>query len=128
MAHQVGSNRQHHMRHRSQQADHHRSCDHPRQAGSKRYQQQPYHAAIIDARTVGRDGVTAYNDLLRTADNAGLKVDVILLLSAEQSKWKHQAREHEHGAVLFDPGISMKSLLRTLDELTPPEKPRAAGA
>jgi serine/threonine protein kinase len=95
---------------------------------AKRYQQQPYHAAIIDARTVGRDGVTAYNDLLRTADNAGLKVDVILLLSEAQADWKHQAREHEHGATLSDPGISMKVLLRTLDELTPPEKPRAPGA
>lgn len=92
----------------------------------KRYQQQPYHAAIIDARTVGRDGVAAYNDVLRAADNSGLVVDVILLLSEEQAGWRRDARQHEHGAVLIDPGISMKQLLRTLHELTPPEKPPEA--
>jgi tRNA A-37 threonylcarbamoyl transferase component Bud32/CheY-like chemotaxis protein len=94
---------------------------------TKRFQQQPYHAAVIDARTVGRDGVTAYNDLLRAADSAGLLVDVILLLSEAQAAWQREAREHEHGAVLLDPGISMKQLLRTLHQLTPPERPRAPG-
>lgn len=85
----------------------------------KRYQQQAYHAVIIDARTVGQDGVTAYNDVLRAADNAGLEVGVILLLSQEQAGWRGQARQHERGAVLIDPGISMKQVLTTLDKLTP---------
>ena len=86
----------------------------------KRYQQQAYHAVIIDARTVGRDGVTAYNDVLRAADAAGLEVGVILLLGADQANWKGQARAHARGAVLLEPpGISMKQLLRKLDELAP---------
>jgi serine/threonine protein kinase len=88
---------------------------------TRRYHQQAYHAAIIDARTVGRDGVTAYNDLLRVADNTGLEVGVILLLGEDQANWKGEARKHDRGVVLVDPGISMKQLLRALDSLIPSE-------
>ncbi len=87
----------------------------------KRYQQQAYHAVIIDARTVGREGVAAFNDVLRAADNTGMEVAAVLILSEEQAGWKAEAREHEHGAVLIDPGVTMKQLFRTLNELAPPD-------
>lgn len=89
---------------------------------ARRYQQQAYHAVIIDARTVGHDGVTAFNDVLRAADTAGMAVSAILLLSEEQAGWRVQARESAHGAVLIDPGISMKQLLGTLDRLGAADK------
>lgn len=89
----------------------------------KRYQQQAYHAVIIDARTVGRDGVIAFNDVLRAADNAGLDVAAILILSAENAGWEADARRHARGAVLVDPGVTMKQLFRTLNELLPDETP-----
>ncbi len=89
----------------------------------KRYQQQAYHAAIIDARTVGREGVTAYNDLLRVSDNTGLEVGVVLILGADQTKWKGEARAHPRGAILIDPGVTMKQLLSTLETLTPDDAP-----
>lgn len=85
----------------------------------RRYQQQAFHAIIVDARTVGREGVAAYNDVLRAADQAGMEVSAILLLAEEQVAWQREARQHDHGAVLIDPGISMKKLLRTLNELNP---------
>jgi serine/threonine protein kinase len=85
----------------------------------KRYKQQAYHAVIIDARTVGREGVDAYNDVLRAADQSGLQVCVILLLAEDQVGWKGEARAHANAAVLVDPGVTMKQLLRTLYELTP---------
>jgi serine/threonine protein kinase len=88
----------------------------------KRYEQQAYHAAVIDARTVGRDGVSAYNGLLRVADNGGLEVGVILILGADQANWKGEAREHPRGAVLIDPGVTMKQLLATLDRLVPADE------
>jgi len=86
----------------------------------RRYQQQAYHAVIIDAGTVGRDGVTAYNDVLRAADSAGLEVGAILILSEDQASWKTEARQHEHGAVLVRP-VTMKQLLHKLRDLTPPD-------
>jgi serine/threonine protein kinase len=85
----------------------------------RRYQQQAYHALIVDARTVGKEGVAAFNDVLRAADEAGLQVGVILLLAEEQAAWERDARQHGSGAVLIDPGISMKKLFRTLRKLTP---------
>jgi serine/threonine protein kinase len=90
----------------------------PQQA-VKRYEQQAYHAVVVDARTVGRDGVAAYNGVLRAADNVGLQVGAVLLLNAEQAKWKADARAHPHGAVLVEPpGVTMKQLLRVLEQLT----------
>jgi eukaryotic-like serine/threonine-protein kinase len=94
----------------------------------KRYQQQAYHAIIVDARTVGREGVTAFNDVLRAADAAGMQVGAILLLAEDQAEWEQLARQDSQGAVLTDPGISMKSLLRTLDELNPSDESREPGA
>lgn len=91
----------------------------PNQA-ARRYQQQPYHAAIIDARQLGRDGLTAYHDVLRAADSAHMEVSVVLLLSEDQAAWKREARQDSGGTVLVDPGISMKQLLRALEG---PEKP-----
>ncbi|HEY1187103.1 MAG TPA: serine/threonine-protein kinase [Gemmata sp.] len=85
----------------------------------RRYQQQAYHALIIDARTVGREGVVAFNDVLRAADNTGMEVAAVLILGEDQATWKASARTHTHGAVLTDPGVTMKQLLRTLGELAP---------
>jgi serine/threonine protein kinase len=93
----------------------------------KRYQQQAFHAVIIDARGVGREGVTAFNDVLRAADNVGMEVGAILLLGEEQAMWRHDARQHANAIVLTDPGITMKQLLRKLRELAPTEKPHPAG-
>ncbi len=84
----------------------------------KRYQQQPYHAIIIDAGTVGRDGVDAYNEVLREADVGGLDVSAILILSEDQAGWATQAKTHAHGAVLIRP-VTMKQLLDRLNQLAP---------
>ncbi|MBY0457350.1 MAG: protein kinase [Gemmataceae bacterium] len=85
----------------------------------RRYEQQAYHAVIIDARTVGRDGVAAYNDVLRAADNARLEVAAVLILGEDQAHWRAEARDHDRGAILTDPGVTMKQLTRTLSELVP---------
>jgi serine/threonine protein kinase len=85
----------------------------------KRYGQQAYHAVLIDARTVGRDGVDAYNGVLRAADQAGLEVGAILILGDKQANWKADARAHARGAVLVEPPVvTMKQLLHTLERLT----------
>jgi serine/threonine protein kinase len=85
----------------------------------KRYEQQAYHAVVIDARTVGRDGVDAFNGVLRAADSAGLEVGAVLILGEAQKNWKTQVRPHARGAVLVEPPVvSMKQLLETLDKLS----------
>jgi eukaryotic-like serine/threonine-protein kinase len=90
---------------------------------AKRFKQQPFHALLIDARTVGRDGVDAYNDVLRAADDQGLEITAVLILGEDQAGWKVQARQHARGSVLTDPGVTMKQLLRALKDAPPDDAP-----
>jgi serine/threonine protein kinase len=83
----------------------------------KRYREQAYHAVLIDAGTVGRDGVEAYNEVLRAADLAGLDVGAILILSEDQAEWARGARPHDRGVVMTRP-VTMKQLLEKVHELT----------
>jgi serine/threonine protein kinase len=83
-----------------------------------RYKQQPYHALIVDARTVGEDGIDAYNRVLREADAVGLEVGAVLILGEDQTKWARRATPHKNAAVLVEP-VTMKQLLLKLYELTP---------
>ncbi|MCS6864938.1 MAG: protein kinase [Gemmataceae bacterium] len=96
----------------------------PTQA-AKRYKQEAYHALIVDARTVGREGVDAFNDVLRVAGHVGMEVCAFLLLSAEQTPWRSLVREGPNSVVLVDPGITMKQLLGKLRECVPVDQPLA---
>ena len=84
----------------------------------KRYQQQPYHALIIDAGTVGPDGVKALNRVIREADSMNLDVGAVLILNEDQLEWAAQANEHKNAAVMVRP-ITMKKLLEQVYRLTP---------
>jgi serine/threonine protein kinase len=84
-----------------------------------RYKHQPYHALIVDARTVGEDGIEAYNRVLREADSVGLDVGAVLILGEDQARWANRATRHKNGTVLTDPGVTMKDLLLALYDLTP---------
>jgi serine/threonine protein kinase len=84
-----------------------------------RYKQQPYHALIVDARTVGRDGVETFNRVLRDADIQGLDFGAVLILGEDQAHWSADASARRNGAVLTDPGVTMKMLLETLFAVAP---------
>jgi eukaryotic-like serine/threonine-protein kinase len=83
-----------------------------------RFQQQPYHALIIDARTIGDDSVVAFNRVIREAENAKMDVGAILLVGEDQQRIARQAREHPNAAVLTYP-VTMKQLIEKVYELTP---------
>ena len=86
----------------------------------KHYQQKPYHTLIVDAGSVGREGVKMFNRVLKESDAIGLDLTAILLLSEQQSDWAADAIRHDRGAVLFLP-LNMKELLKKIRELTPSE-------
>jgi eukaryotic-like serine/threonine-protein kinase len=93
----------------------------------KRYMEQPYHALIVDARTIGEEAMLAYNRVLRESDSMGLDVGAILIVGEEQKSLARQAREHRNGAVMVYP-VTMKQLIEKVYELTPdPEKEAQAG-
>jgi serine/threonine protein kinase len=85
----------------------------------KRFQQQPYHALIVDAGTVGEDGVEAYSRVLREADTVGVDVGAILILNEEQANLAHRAKQHKRGVVMVRP-VTMKQLIEKVYELAPP--------
>ncbi len=84
----------------------------------QQYQQQPFHALVIDAGTVGRDGVKVFNRILKESDRIGLDLAAVLLLSEEQTSWAKDVIEHPRGAVMFIP-LNMKELLNKLQVLAP---------
>lgn len=84
-----------------------------------RYKQQPYHALIVDARTVGKDGVQTFNKVLRDADGQGLDFGAVLILGEDQAHWAADASQRKNGAVLTDPGVTMKMLIETLFAVVP---------
>ena len=91
----------------------------------KRYQQIPYHALLIDAGTVGKDGVDAFKRVLREAETMAMDVAAILILSEEQAHWAKDIPERENGVVLVRP-VTMKQLIEKLYELAPPEEQTSA--
>ena len=90
----------------------------------KQYQQRPYHILIMDAGSVGREGVAAFNRVLKESDVAGLDLAAVLLLSSEQTDWEADAIRHNRAAVMYLP-LNMKELLRKIRELTPEGNGRA---
>jgi len=84
----------------------------------KRYQQQPFHAAIVDAGSIGDEGIEVYNQLLAESDAAGLDLAAVLLLAESQVELSLDVNEHERGAVMVFP-VSMKELINKIDNLIP---------
>ena len=93
----------------------------------RRFREQPFHALIIDARTVGEDGVEAYNRVLREAETAAVDIGAVLILGADQGRWANRASARTNGAVMHDP-VTMKQLIEKVVELAPAEEPAAAPA
>jgi serine/threonine protein kinase len=82
----------------------------------KQYQQNPYHALLVDAESVGHEGVKVFNRVLKESDTAKLDLAAILLLSPNQSDLAREAIEHPRGAVLYLP-MKMKELISKFQEL-----------
>jgi serine/threonine protein kinase len=87
-----------------------------------RYRQQPYHALLVDARTIGRDGVDAFTRVLREADSVGLDVGAVLILGKDQSHYAPNTSHYPNAVVLTDDKstpITMKHLLTAMHEVAP---------
>ncbi|HEV3438921.1 MAG TPA: serine/threonine-protein kinase [Gemmata sp.] len=89
----------------------------------KRYQEQPYHALIVNAGSIGKEGIRTFNRVLRESDAEELDLAAVLILDRKQSDWASDAVSHARGAVLFLP-LKMKDLIDKVEELTPVLKPQ----
>jgi serine/threonine protein kinase len=77
----------------------------------KRYQQQPFHALIVDAGTVDRDGVEAYVRVMKDAESMQLDIVGVLILNEDQAAWVNAVPPAPGGHVFVRP-VTMKQLAR----------------
>jgi len=86
----------------------------------QRYQQQPFHAVIVDAGTVFEEGLTAFENVMKEAEMLGLSLAGILILNDDQASWTSRVRKRDNVAVLVRP-VTMKQLATKVNELVPQE-------
>jgi CheY-like chemotaxis protein len=83
-----------------------------------RFQQQPYHALIVDCATGDRTGLEAFEKVLREADLKRLDCAGLLLLSKDQEHWAEGLEHFPKSAALTMP-VGMKQILQKLADLAP---------
>ena len=84
----------------------------------KRYQEQPYHALIVNAGSLGQESIRAFNRVLKESDFMKLDMAAVLLLERKHEDWAADAMSHDRAAVLYLP-LKMKNLIEKVEELTP---------
>jgi serine/threonine protein kinase len=84
----------------------------------KRYQYQPYHALVVNAGSIGKEGIAVYNRVLKEADLAKLDLAAVLILDRKQSDLAMDAISHSRGSVMYLP-LKMKNLIDKIEELAP---------
>ncbi len=83
----------------------------------KRYQTQPYHAIVIDARTAGPEGIEAFRRVLVEANGMNLDLGAVLILSEDQKHWAANMKAGTGRVFVGSP--TMKQLLEALAEHLP---------
>ena len=82
----------------------------------ERFRTLPYDALIINAGSVGEDGLFAFTDIMDEAKAKGVPCAGVLILSAEQVAWESRIGNRPGAAVMVPPAI-IKKLCAILDEL-----------
>jgi serine/threonine protein kinase len=91
-----------------------------------RYEEQPFHALIVDAGTAGEEGVRVFKRVVEEADESDLTLVGILILEPDQADWATRVPEHPGVAVLTRPGVTLGKVVETLDELLGNDRAAAA--
>jgi serine/threonine protein kinase len=82
-----------------------------------RYEEQPYHALIVDAGTAGEAGIHAVKKIVKESDDMDLTIAVVVVLEEAQAEWTEQIPRHPGVAVLIRPGVTLKMLFDRLTEM-----------
>jgi serine/threonine protein kinase len=83
----------------------------------ERYRQTPYDALVVDARTVGEDGLLMFDRVLFEAERQGNRCVGILILSEAQAEWVHRVKVKGKGVALMVGSVTLKQVHRKLRDL-----------
>lgn len=93
----------------------------------KRYQQQPYHACLIDAGALDREGLNAFKRVVREADTQQRDLAAVVILNDDQRAWVDDAMSAGNGEVIVRP-VTLNVLHEVLCEHLPELKKASAAA
>ena len=82
----------------------------------ERFRTLPFDALVINAGSVGEDGLYIFNDVINEAKSKSLPCAGVLILSAEQVDWQSRIVERL-GAVAMTPPVTVKKLCERIGEL-----------
>jgi DNA-binding response OmpR family regulator len=85
-----------------------------------RFRRQPYDALIVDARTVGEEGLEVFEQILNEAERKRLCCAGVIILGGDQAEWEERLKKCPRGAALVEQdgrGVTIKQLHRKLSEL-----------
>ena len=82
----------------------------------ERFRTMPYDALVINAGSVGEDGLSVFQSVLDEATAKHVNCAGVLILTAEQADWQKRVGNRPGAAVMLPPA-TIKKLLEKLDEL-----------
>jgi CheY-like chemotaxis protein len=85
-----------------------------------RFRTQPFDAFILDAGTVGDDGLHVFDRLMREAKRRELRCAGLILFSEEQAKLAERVEPKPNVAVMLRP-VTLRQLQRKLEDLLAPK-------
>jgi CheY-like chemotaxis protein len=85
-----------------------------------RFRTQPFDAFILDAGTVGEEGLHVLDRLMREAKRRELRCAALIVFNEEQSREAERIEAKPNVAVLKRP-VTIRQLHRTLEELLAPK-------
>jgi serine/threonine protein kinase len=83
-----------------------------------RFQQQPYHALIVDCGTTERDGLTVFQKVMRESEMKRIACAGILILNEDQAHWTEEVENSTRVKALVRP-VTMRQIFDTLAEFVP---------
>jgi serine/threonine protein kinase len=88
----------------------------PRRA-LERYKQQPYDFLIVDAGTVGEDGLFLFDRIMSEASFQERPCSGVLILSEHQHTWANRIKRRPNAAILTRP-VTIKQIREQLESLS----------
>jgi len=81
-----------------------------------RFQQQPFDALIMDAGTVGDEGLAPLRHILEESDRRRFPCACVLILNEDQVNWTDRLKAHPRMGILIRP-VTLRQLYTMIDEL-----------